>query len=207
MAKSYVKVFFDWNEATSALSDAERGRLINGIVSYSRDGIDPNLGGREALLFPIFKLQIDRDQEDYESFCEKQRENGQKGGRPKKPNGFSENPTVFSETQKSQDKDKEEDKEEDKKEKDKRKKSFSPPTLEEVRTYCKERNSSVDPKRFFDYFEAGGWVDSKGNPVRNWKQKLLTWEAHGGRENVHGTSESSAKASAGQAWNLTGTYL
>ena len=51
-----------------------------------------------------------------------------------------------------------------------------PPTLEEVEAYCKERNSSVDPRQFWEYFEAGGWKDSKGNPVRNWKQKLITWE-------------------------------
>ena len=52
----------------------------------------------------------------------------------------------------------------------------SPPTLEEVEAYCKERNSSVDPRQFWEYFEAGGWKDAKGQPVRNWKQKLITWE-------------------------------
>lgn len=56
------------------------------------------------------------------------------------------------------------------------KKPFVPPTLEEVTAYVKQRNSSVDPKRFFDYFQAGDWTDSKGNKVRNWKQKLITWE-------------------------------
>ena len=53
---------------------------------------------------------------------------------------------------------------------------FTPPTFEEVRDYVKERNSPVDPKKFFDYYDAGGWKDAKGNPVRNWKQKLITWE-------------------------------
>lgn len=51
-----------------------------------------------------------------------------------------------------------------------------PPTLEEVIAYCKERKSPVDPKKFWEYFEAGGWADSSGKPVRSWKQKLLTWE-------------------------------
>lgn len=55
---------------------------------------------------------------------------------------------------------------------------FVPPTLEEVQEYVKSRNSSVDPKRFFDYFDAGNWIDSKGNPVKNWRQKLITWEKH-----------------------------
>ena len=56
---------------------------------------------------------------------------------------------------------------------------FTPPTLEEVRAYCQERGNNVDPERFFDYYEAGGWKDAKGNPVKNWKQKLITWEKHG----------------------------
>lgn len=58
----------------------------------------------------------------------------------------------------------------------KSKKKFVPPTLDEVKDYCKQRKNSVDAQKFFDYFEASGWVDSKGNPVRNWKQKIITWE-------------------------------
>lgn len=60
---------------------------------------------------------------------------------------------------------------------DKPKKShFIPPTIEEVRAYCRERNSSVDPDKFFEYFQTGNWKDSKGNQVKNWKQKIITWE-------------------------------
>ena len=55
-------------------------------------------------------------------------------------------------------------------------KQFTPPTLEEIEEYCKSRNNNVDAKRFFDYFDASNWVDSKGNPVKNWKQKVITWE-------------------------------
>ena len=58
------------------------------------------------------------------------------------------------------------------------KERFKKPTLQEVEEYCLERNSSVDAKTFFDYFETGGWVDSKGNKVKNWKQKIITWENH-----------------------------
>lgn len=53
---------------------------------------------------------------------------------------------------------------------------FTPPTLEEVQAYCQERGNKVDAKAFFDYFTTGGWKDSKGNPVKNWKQKIITWE-------------------------------
>ena len=64
------------------------------------------------------------------------------------------------------------------KEKCEKKSRFIPPTLEQVQDYCEERNSDVDPKRFFEYYQAGGWKDAKGNPVRNWKQKIITWEKH-----------------------------
>ena len=57
-----------------------------------------------------------------------------------------------------------------------KRKRFIPPTLEEVKAYCQERNNNVDPQKFFDYYEQGRWKDSKGNPVKNWKQKLITWE-------------------------------
>lgn len=58
---------------------------------------------------------------------------------------------------------------------------FVPPTLEEVEAYAASRQSTVDPKRFFEYFntpdaQGRSWRDSKGNPVKNWKQKFLTWE-------------------------------
>lgn len=57
----------------------------------------------------------------------------------------------------------------------KSKKTFTPPTFEEVLAYAIEKNREDLAKPFFDYFEAGEWVDSKGNKVRSWKQKFLTW--------------------------------
>jgi hypothetical protein len=51
-----------------------------------------------------------------------------------------------------------------------------PPTLKEIENYCKERKSPVNPKTFFDYFNEGNWIDSKGNKVKSWKQKVITWE-------------------------------
>ena len=61
--------------------------------------------------------------------------------------------------------------------KKKRKHTFRKPTLEEVIEYAKSRNSNVDPKEFYEYFEAGEWIDSEGKPVISWKQKLITWES------------------------------
>lgn len=58
------------------------------------------------------------------------------------------------------------------------KKEFVPPTYEEVIEYARSRNREDLARKFFDYFEAGDWIDSKGNKVRNWKQKFITWESN-----------------------------
>ena len=120
MAQRYVKVFYNWPEGTSALTDAEKGRLIDAMVAYARG--DPiRLEGNESFVFPIFKAQIDRDSEKYGAIVARNQANGSKGGRPKKnPDGFSgtqtnpENPDGFSETQKSQEQEQEQEQEQNK---------------------------------------------------------------------------------------------
>lgn len=79
MAKCYVKAFFDWIEQTTALEDDERGRLFIAILEYARSGVSSALTGREAILFPVFKAQIDRDLENSATYAE----NGRKGGKKK----------------------------------------------------------------------------------------------------------------------------
>lgn len=54
-------------------------------------------------------------------------------------------------------------------------KRFAKPTLEEVAAYCGERNNSVDPQRFIDYYEARGWVVGK-TKMKDWKAAVRTWE-------------------------------
>ncbi len=53
------------------------------------------------------------------------------------------------------------------------------PTLKEVTDYCNNRCSSVNPNEFYEYFNIGRWKDSRGRPVKNWKQKVVIWEKYG----------------------------
>ena len=55
-------------------------------------------------------------------------------------------------------------------------KRFTPPTLQEVQAYCKERNNNVDAQKFYDYYSTANWYDGKGEKVKSWKQKVITWE-------------------------------
>jgi len=57
-------------------------------------------------------------------------------------------------------------------------KRFTPPTLEEVTAYCIERNNSVDPQHFIDYYTSNGWLVGK-NKMKDWKAAVRTWERNG----------------------------
>ena len=54
-------------------------------------------------------------------------------------------------------------------------KRFVKPDAEEIESYCKERNNSVDAQQFFDYYESKGWKVGK-SPMKDWKASVRTWE-------------------------------
>jgi hypothetical protein len=183
----YLKVFTDFSEIIEPLQDAEVGRLFRSMLSYAESGAVPDFRGNERFVWNAAKQIIDRERE----FTERQTENGRKGGRPKnplKPTETQINPLKPTETQKSQ------------KDKDKdntinpigfSSKRFTPPTLQEIEAYIAEKGLSVDGKKFFAYYDTPNdkgekWIDSKGQKVKNWKQKLLTWASHDGKEKPKG---------------------
>ena len=52
---------------------------------------------------------------------------------------------------------------------------FVPPTLEDVKAYCQERNNGVDPNKWYDHYLAVGWKVGK-NPMKDWKAAVRKWE-------------------------------
>ena len=53
--------------------------------------------------------------------------------------------------------------------------TFVPPSVDEVRDYCFERNNSVDPEEFVDFYTSKGWLIGK-NKMKDWKAAVRTWE-------------------------------
>ena len=76
-------------------------------------------------------------------------------------------------------------------------KPFTPPTLEEVQAYCLERNNNVDAQKFYDYFSASDWYDSKGNKVKSWKQKIIIWENNGFNNKTQNQQQSTQPETTG----------
>ena len=61
---------------------------------------------------------------------------------------------------------------------------FSKPTLEEVISYCQERNNDVDAERFINYYESKGWKVGS-TPMKDWKAAVRTWEKNSKPTPVH----------------------
>lgn len=52
---------------------------------------------------------------------------------------------------------------------------FIKPTLDDITSYCHERNNDVKPTKFLDYYESNGWKVGK-NPMKDWKAAIRNWE-------------------------------
>ena len=57
----------------------------------------------------------------------------------------------------------------------KKRKTFNPPTIEEVEAYCYERQNNVNAEAFVDFYESKGWMVGK-NKMKDWKAAVRTWE-------------------------------
>jgi hypothetical protein len=52
---------------------------------------------------------------------------------------------------------------------------FTPPSLDDVSSYCKDRNNPIDAQTFIDFYASKGW--KIGNqPMKDWKAAVRTWE-------------------------------
>lgn len=156
-------------EAIKEIPLEEQGVVYNAIYGYALDGIEPELTGVAKAIFLLVKPQIDANNAKYE--------NGKKGGKPK-----SNQNVTKTEPKPNQNETKVEPNvnvnenvnENDKKENTKRK-TFSKPTVEEVKAYCKERGNGVDAEKFCDFYESKGWKVGK-EPMKDWKASVRTWE-------------------------------
>ena len=52
---------------------------------------------------------------------------------------------------------------------------FTPPNIQDVRAYCKERGNKVDPENFLDFYQSKNWMIGK-NKMKDWKAAVRTWE-------------------------------
>lgn len=181
--KEWFKARNIWNGAFTALSDAEAGRLAKALWHYTTTGEQVELSGNEKGCFAMIMYTLQQDDAQSGNLSEKRREAGSKGGQQKVANlanatfATNDEANQASATNKNKNIDKEKDIKEtiltDSKEKRHR---FSPPTTEEVQSYCQERKNGIDASHFIDYYAARGWELKPGQKVKDWKACIRTWE-------------------------------
>ena len=186
----YVPIYLEWLDVTQDLTAEEKGNLIDAVVAYA-SGLEYEslLTGGAKIAFRFLKGQIDRNRElsekrskaasgsDDEANGSKTEETGTK----EEQNGTNGSKTEQTGTKlpKEKEKEKEEDKEKEKESTKEPPKRFTPPTVEEVAAYCKERGNGIDPEYFVDYQTARNWVLSNGKKMQDWKATIRTWEKNG----------------------------
>ena len=193
--KEYVKLWLSYACYFEPYSDAEVGRLVRAMMRYKSSGEEPGFSGNERYVWPAIKRDIDEASAAQETAAGTARENGRKGGRPKKgnpekpkkPDGFPENPEKLW----TKDKDKGQGQGQGG--------TFAParvnaPTIEQVLEVAKLRGCPEYARPFFDYYDAAGWRDSEGKPVYNWQQKFVAWQL---REERRKSTRTAPAANAG----------
>jgi hypothetical protein len=61
-------------------------------------------------------------------------------------------------------------------------KRFSPPSIEEVDSYIREKGYTVDAERFVNFYESKGWYVGK-NKMKNWRAAVATWQKEDNKRN------------------------
>lgn len=178
----------------SKLTDEQLGKFLRIYYQMQLTG-DTDVDSEDPMvdmMLEVVREQVTFDVRSYERKCEANKENGEKGGRPAKPeepNKTQQNPTKPN--SRDSDSDTEIDSEiepeigidSERLRSGESKKRFRPPTVEEVEAYCIERNNKVDAERFVDYYTANGWKVGK-NPMKDWKAAVRNWERKDPPDNV-----------------------
>lgn len=168
----YLKVFVDFAESLEPLGDAEIGRLFLAMLEYASNGTVPDFRGNERFVWPIAKRNIDASVKAYENLAanaKMARESLSKARASYNYDGLRI------------DKDKEKDKEKDNisppisPPSGETQHRFVPPTVDEVREYCEERENGIDPCAFINHYTANGWMRGK-TKIKDWKACVRTWE-------------------------------
>jgi hypothetical protein len=198
--KSFV-LYCDYRQHFELLSPEDQGRLLMAIFDYVETGAEPSLEPIPMMAFSFIRAQLDRDLKKYEETCKRRAEAGRRSGEARR-NKAEQEGTKRTNVQFVQQNEQEGTKRtdnvngngngngngnvngnvinlyrgnSDELPGEKKQTRFTPPTVEEVRAYCRERGNSVNPETFVDFYLGKGWMVGK-NKMKDWKAAVRTWE-------------------------------
>lgn len=102
--KEYVKLWLSYSSYFASYTPEQVGNLVLAMLAYKDTGKEPEFYGPERYIWPAVRRDVDEAREAQDAAAQQARENGKKGGRPRKgPEELPladplENPPGFSET-------------------------------------------------------------------------------------------------------------
>lgn len=180
-------IYTESKELVDELSVHQKAALLDALFTYAvEEEIDlSDIDLTTRIVFKTMRMKIDAANERYEEKCRVNKENGARGGRPKTERFGEETEKterLFLETQKTlpdTDTDTETEPEDKRKaptEPKEKRTRFTPPTVEEVEAYAREKGLNIPAERFVDFYASKGW--KVGNaPMKDWKAAARNWAA------------------------------
>jgi hypothetical protein len=164
--RTYFIFYRSFYEAIADLPEANQLELYRAIFELSLNENEPQLTGISKTVFTLIRPQIVANNQRFKNGTKaKAKRNGSETeAKPKQ---------TESKTEANKNKNKNKNNNENKKENENKNKNFTPPTLEEVKTWFIENGSTAQAgAKAWQYYNDGEWIDSKGTPVKNWRQKM-----------------------------------
>ena len=191
---TFYRSYYD---AIKILPKKEQTAVMLALCAYALDKVEPNLTGTAGAIFTLIRPTLDSGwkkaiggtrgtpQKDNEKIAERcvkdtaKEKEGEKEGEIEIENEcYTPKPPSGA-------------------------KRFSPPSFDDVKSYCQERENGVDPQAFVDWYTSNGWKVGK-NPMKDWKAAVRTWER---KEANHGRNGSADSAVESQKFRDIGTDL
>lgn len=178
-------------EALKVLPKKDQLPFVTAICTYVFEGESKPLTGQASASFLLVKPILDK--------ASKKAANGKRGGSKPKANRKQTESNIEGEIEVEGEVEREKESENDSytpPTPSSRGKRFSPPTVDEVRAYCQERNNGVDPESFVAFYASKGWKIGQ-SPMKDWKQAVITWEK---RRKQEGKEKPTAQSMNDETW-------
>jgi len=160
----FYRSFYEAIKELPAINQAE---VYNAIFEYSLNFNEIPLTGLSKTIFTLIKPQIDANIKRYKSGIEPKVKRNISETEAKDKQNVSETEANVNDNVNVN--------ENNNKNNIGKRKSFTPPLLENVKLYFIENGySEQSAEKAFNYYAINDWKDSNNNAVKNWKQKMIS---------------------------------
>lgn len=179
--KKSLLLYYDYIEQFELLNDKQFRQLIYAMIEFDKNKQEPKLDEVTKMAFIPIKRKLIEDKEKWEEICKNNSENVKK--RWEKAYNV-EDTTVYERIRRHTnytdiDKEKDKDKEKDSERENNIISSHTPtphPLFSDVLSFGQQKNIDEEYcKKFYNHYEAIGWVNGAGQQIKNWKLVFENW--------------------------------